>query len=174
MNDQVLTQEQQLAKDEEEFLPVGKKEFQVTDWESADWVASKIVESYEADKRAKNRYELRKENARQRAFFFWRFGDQLRAFYENQLVKGKSIKLDSLTIGVKSVTSSLVVIDAEAALAWTKKNLPSAVVESVDTTAIKQWIEDLDRGGGEVPPGFSYTARGEEFYVSAPREPTKK
>lgn len=168
------TQNSELSQDELDaldFLPPSRQNFQVTDEGGAAWVVGKLLDCDDRRARIKAQYDAAlKEVDREKAFFEGRFGSQLRDWAASALEgqeKKKSVRLETGTVGFRSISAGLEIEDKDKALEWAADYCPLAV--KVETSLLKTPINELFDQTGEVPPGCVHREASEKFTVSRPR-----
>lgn len=112
--------------------------------------------------------EQEKKRANHQEAFFWdRFGTQLRRWVQQQIAERgggrKCLDLPAGRLGFRAGKEKLVVCDEQAALAWADTHCPQAirVQRRLMVSELQQHLTDT----GEVPEGVSVQPAGESFYV---------
>jgi hypothetical protein len=147
--------------------------FTVKDADSANWVIRKIAEARAYAERAKRWADAEVRRARRaEEFFVARFGEQLRRWTIAELASrhssSKSISMPAGRIGFRTQPVRVEVVDSEAAIAWCKQNLPSAV-EARESLA-KSVVTERALKTGELPPGCKLAGGDERFFIGQSAE----
>ncbi|MFA9478032.1 host-nuclease inhibitor Gam family protein [Phycisphaerales bacterium AB-hyl4] len=144
------------------------EQFEVRDDDSANWVLRKIVEARQYAQRVTTWAEQEKKRAEHQEAFFWnRFGMQLRRWTQRQIAerggKRKSLDLPAGRVGFRAGKEKLVVCDETAAIAWADTHCPQAIQAKprLLISELQQHLNDT----GEVPEGVTVQPAGESFYV---------
>ena len=140
--------------------------FSVDDAKSANWLVRKIIEarSYADHIKEWAALELRRAEREER-FFLDRFGHQLEAWARQQISgsRRKSLKLPAGTVGFRTESSKLDVVNEEKLIGWCRKSLPGAL--RIETHVLKSLVKDHFQQTGECPDGVDVAGGQERFYV---------
>lgn len=150
----------------------GPAVFRVDSEGAAVWVVDKLL-SYEERQARLNEQYLAMTDAlkRDRERFERRFLGELQAWFEDQPKKGKSLRLLTGTLAVRTVRGGPRVVDEAAVFEWAEVDLPDAIktqtVRKLDKDAVREHVRET----GEVVPGVELVPDRESFSVKGPKAP---
>ena len=140
--------------------------FEIDSDVSANWLVRKIVEARAYAQQVKAWADLEVRRAeRDERFFMQRFGAQLESWARGQIAlrRGKSIKLPAGTIGFRTESAKLSIVNDERLITWCERCLPGAL--RIETRIVKTTVNEHFDQTGECPEGVEIVGGGQRFYV---------